>query len=170
MKKVAVIGNAAGGKSTLCRTLQKNLDLPLLEIDQTFWTPDWQLTPAEEYNAHHDAFVAQESWLVDGGGSWDSMVKRMDAADTIIFLDMPLWRHYWWVTKRQIWSRKDGVGWGLTVKLYKMVWQMHKEMRPKIIAELARQNHSTKIITLHSLAELNALSHATKPTSGGLIQ
>lgn len=163
MKKVAVIGNSAGGKSTLCRVLKKNLDLPLLEIDQIFWTPNWQVAPAEEYNARHDAFIAKETWLVDGGGSWESVVKRMDVADTIIFLDMPLWRHCWWVTKRQIWSRKSGVGWKLTGKLYKMVWQMHKEMRPRIIAELARQDRSTKVITLRSLAELNAFSRATLP-------
>jgi hypothetical protein len=23
-------------------------------------------------------------------------VKRLDAADTIIFVDLPLWLHYWW--------------------------------------------------------------------------
>lgn len=156
MKKIAVIGNAAGGKSTLCRTLTQTLNIPLLEIDQIFWTPDWRVAPADAYNAHHDAFIAGETWLVDGGGSWESVLKRLAVADTVIFLDMPLWRHYWWVTKRQFWTRKGSVSWRLVPKLYQMIWHMHKDMRPKIIAELARLPDTTQVIVLRSPAMLRA--------------
>jgi adenylate kinase family enzyme len=34
MTRVAVIGNAGGGKSTLCRTLSRARQLPLFPIDQ----------------------------------------------------------------------------------------------------------------------------------------
>lgn len=32
--------------------------------------------------------------------SMDTLWKRLKVADTLVYLDMPVWRHSWWVTKR----------------------------------------------------------------------
>jgi hypothetical protein len=47
--RVVIIGNAAGGKSTLARTLAARRDLPLVEMDRLLWRKGWQLAPADVY-------------------------------------------------------------------------------------------------------------------------
>ncbi|MEA2913074.1 MAG: hypothetical protein QOJ15_5155 [Bradyrhizobium sp.] len=49
MARIVVIGNAAGGKSTLARRLAHGRDLPLVEVDRLLWQPGWQLTPEPDY-------------------------------------------------------------------------------------------------------------------------
>jgi adenylate kinase family enzyme len=42
--RIVVIGNAAGGKSTLARHLARRRDLRLVEVNRLFWQHEWQLT------------------------------------------------------------------------------------------------------------------------------
>jgi adenylate kinase family enzyme len=39
MQRIVVIGNSAGGKSTLARALAKRRDLPCIELDGILWQP-----------------------------------------------------------------------------------------------------------------------------------
>ncbi len=48
MTRVAVIGNAAGGKSTLCRQLSHARKLPYFPVDKIQWRPGWHLVPESE--------------------------------------------------------------------------------------------------------------------------
>lgn len=162
MTRVMVIGNAGGGKSTLCGKLCSAHDLPYHAIDKIQWKPNWKQTPKDEYDREHDSIISRDCWLVDGYGSWDSVLRRMDAADTIIFIDHSLWVHYWWATKRQIKSLfLDQIGtptgcpmWPVTLRLYKMMWQLHKIERPKLLVEAKSRSHDKQLIHLKSPAEL----------------
>lgn len=162
MTKVMVIGNAGGGKSTMCTVLCAAHKLPLYAIDSMQWQPGWRETPAEEYNHAHDALIAQDRWLLDGYGPWGSVLKRMDAADTIIIVDLPLWIHYWWATKRQIKSifvgRPDGppgcAMWPVTFKLYKMMWWLHKVQRPLLLKEVQKRSNEKRFVHIKSPAAL----------------
>ena len=139
MTRVAVIGNAGGGKSTLCREVSSLLGLPYHAIDKIQWLPGWRMMPEAEFRVRHDALVAQERWIIDGLGPWRDIERRFDAADTIVFIDYPFWRHLLWASKRQIRSvllgRADGPEgcpmWRVTFKLYRMMWWLHRELRPK---------------------------------------
>lgn len=165
MTKVAVIGNAGGGKSTMCRILSEAHALPYFAVDKIQWKPGWVMTPEGEYKEKHDALIAQDRWLVDGFGSWQSIQDRFAAADTIIFVDHPLWVHYWWATKRQIKSiffgRPDGPEGcpmlPVTFRLYSMMWQLHRDARPKLLDVLQRLAKSKRIIHIRSPQELEAL-------------
>jgi len=112
MTRIAVIGNAGGGKSTLCRRLSKARELPHFAADVLQWRPGWQPVSKAEFEAIHSSLLTRETWIIDGFGPWEEIEKRFDRADTIIFVDHSLWRHYWWATKRQIASifhgRADG--------------------------------------------------------------
>ena len=112
MTRVTVVGNAGGGKSTMARQLSASLGLPYYEIDRIQWQPGWIATPQDEFDRQHDALLAQDKWIIDGLGPWDAMERRFEAADTIVFVDHPIWLHFWWATKRQIRSifrgRSDG--------------------------------------------------------------
>ena len=66
MRKVAVFGNAGGGKSTLARRVAELTRLPLFPLD------------------------AIQYW------------ERFATADTLVYVDLPLFTHYRWVTKRLV--------------------------------------------------------------------
>ncbi len=102
MKRIAVFGNAGGGKSTLSKRLAEMTGLPLVALDLIKYKPGGGEVPHAEYKAAHDRLLQQDHWIVDGFGSLDTLWERLDAADTLVYMDMPLLRHYWWVTKRFI--------------------------------------------------------------------
>ena len=49
MRRVAIIGNGGGGKSTLARRLASQIACPCIEIDAVLWQPEWRLAPVEIY-------------------------------------------------------------------------------------------------------------------------
>ena len=157
-----VIGNAGGGKSTMCRELCSVHALPYIAIDRIQWKPRWRQTHKEEYDKLHDSLISGERWLVDGYGAWDSVLRRMDAADTIIVVDHPIWVHYWWATKRQLKSlfigRPDGPSgclmWPVTLRLYKMMWWLHKVQRPILLAEVESRSKDKRFIYIQSPSAL----------------
>jgi adenylate kinase family enzyme len=101
MKKVAVFGNAAGGKSTPARKLTEATGLPLCSIDTSQFRPSGPV-PREEYLAAHAGMKKQDSWIVDGFGCVETAWERFACADTLVYVDLPLATHRWWVTKRLV--------------------------------------------------------------------
>ncbi len=162
MTRVMVIGNAGGGKSTLCEELSSTHGLPYFAIDKIQWRSGWTQTPADEFDRAHEAIISKDRWLVDGYGPWDSVLKRMDAADTIIVIDHPIWVHYWWATKRQIKSlfvgRSDGPSgcpmWPVTLRLYKMMWWLHRIKRPALLTEAESRANDKRYIHIQSPSAL----------------
>jgi adenylate kinase family enzyme len=60
--RIVVIGNAAGGKSTLARLFARRRGLALFEVDRLLWQQDWQLAPEADYSRGHAEIVAQDRW------------------------------------------------------------------------------------------------------------
>ena len=143
MTKVAVIGNAGGGKSTLCRRLSTRQGLPLFVVDDLQWRPGWVPTPRAEFHAQHDTILAQPRWIIDGWGDPEARAQRFEAADTLILVDFPLVVHYWWALKRQVKSllRPQNYGpagcpmWPMTWPLVKLMWQLHHTARPALVEQ-----------------------------------
>jgi len=162
-----VIGNAGGGKSTMSRELCMLYKLPYFELDKIQWQPGYLQTPAKKYNEAHQSLIAGKRWLVDGYGSWSSVLERMDAADTIIVIDHHILIHYWWATKRQFKSLfnngevqpGNSPPWRLTLKLYKMIWQLHRTQRSKLIDEVEQRSNIKRYIHIQSPS---ALKHFLK--------
>jgi adenylate kinase family enzyme len=100
--RIVVIGNAAGGKSTLARHLARGRELPLFEVDRLLWLPGWQLVPEANYARGHAEIVAQDRWVIDGLGRQDSIAERLTRSTEIILIDMPVWMHFWLAAERQI--------------------------------------------------------------------
>lgn len=139
MKKVAVFGNAGGGKSTLSKRLAHMTGLPLVALDLLEYKPGGGEVPSADYKAAHDQLLQQDQWIVDGFGSLDTVWERLDAADTLVYVDMPLLRHYWWVTKRFLkgffvppegWPQGSPLLKG-TLNSYYTVWLCHAKLTPK---------------------------------------
>lgn len=151
MDRVAVFGNAGGGKSTFSQRLADLMELPWVPLDSIKYKPGGGEVPHDEFKAAHDNLLQQEQWIIDGFGSLDTIWERLEVADTLLYLDMPVLRHYWWVTKRflqSVWV--PPAGWPenspllkSTLNAYTTVWLCHTKLTPKY-REFVNQAKATK--------------------------
>lgn len=166
MTRVMVIGNASGGKSTLSRTICAVHGLPHVELDQMLWKPNWQATPEAEFRQLHSAAISQDRWLIDGVGPWPCVETRIAACDTVVFIDLPLCLHFWWAAKRQakslIFGRADGPPdcpmWPVTLRLFRMMWWLHREIRPRLLDLVGHHRDEIRMVHIKSRKELRAFS------------
>lgn len=157
-RRIAIIGNVAGGKTRLARRLSEQTGIPLLHIDSVQFLPGMQIRPMEETREAIRDFCAQDRWLVDGYGPLDLLEPRMKLADLVIFIDLPVWRHYYWCLRRQLlsvwWPRKElpegcnELTWAHTRKLLQTIYEMHKRMRPELLRILDRDSYRHKTLIL----------------------
>jgi adenylate kinase family enzyme len=102
MKKVAVFGNTGGGKSTLSKNLAEITKLPLYILDKIEYKPGGEKVNYRDYRQAHDRILESDRWIVDGFGCLETLWTRLEAADTLVYIDLPLPRHFMWVSKRLI--------------------------------------------------------------------
>ena len=102
MERIAIIGNANGGKSELERSLGYCLDIPVFQFDDFQWQPGWTRTPEKEIQNTHSKWLSEQKWIIDGWGNWDIFSKHFELTDTIIFIGFHIILHYCWAAKRQL--------------------------------------------------------------------
>ncbi len=100
MKKVTVFGKPAGGKSTLSRDLSAATGIDLFPLDLIEYEKNGDRVKKEIYLEKHAELIAADSWIIEGFGPLQAFWDRIDAADTLIYVDLPYRVHYWWVVKR----------------------------------------------------------------------
>ena len=89
MQKIMVIGCPGSGKSTFSRALHEITGLPLYHLDMLNWNADRTTVEKEVFRARLAEVIAKGSWIIDGNyGS--TLELRMQACDTVFFLDYPL--------------------------------------------------------------------------------
>jgi adenylate kinase family enzyme len=178
MRRVAIIGNAGGGKSRLAHAIAVKHDLPLHAVDQFQWRPGWEPVPEAEMTKGLDALIAGEKWIIDGWGPWPSLERRFIAADTIILVDHPLWVHFWWAAERQIaCARGEGRPDGpegcnmldVTQPLFKMIWDIDRGLMPKLRTFIGTLENGRQIHRITSPAQLDEFAHSLDAgTLGGV--
>ena len=94
MKRVAAFGNAGGGKFTLAKALANITGLPLHPIDSIKYKSGGEEIPYAEYLEIHAGLLKNERWIIDGFGCVASTWERFAAADTLVYVDLPLVLHY----------------------------------------------------------------------------
>lgn len=91
MRRVNVKGISGSGKSTFAAELARRLDLPYIELDALHHGPNWAEPTTEEFRAKVQQAMdsAPDGWVIDGNyeGKLGNLV--LDAADTIVWLDLP---------------------------------------------------------------------------------
>lgn len=162
MKRVAVFGNAGGGKSTLAKRLADLTRLPLYPVDTMQWKAGGVGVPHEDYLRAHADLLRQDAWIIDGFGCAQSAWERFSQADTLVYVDLPLSTHYWWVTKRLIkglWRAPEGWPensplWSSTLAGYRVIPLCHREMTPRCRQLAADAAGPKRVHHLRSRAEM----------------
>jgi adenylate kinase family enzyme len=91
VRRVAIIASASGnGKTTLGRALAARLGVRFVELDALVHGPDWAETPDAELRALVLPILAEEGWVIDGSYSRKLGTLVLDAADTVVWLDLPI--------------------------------------------------------------------------------
>lgn len=89
MERVMVIGCGGSGKSTLSRELGKITGLPVIHLDQIFWSPgNWEHLEQDEFDRHLMAQLEKPRWILDGNFN-RTLETRLARCDTVIYLDLP---------------------------------------------------------------------------------
>ena len=155
-KRIAIIGNGGGGKSTLARKLGAMLELPVIHVDSIQFLNGWQRRPAEDCDRMLNQAAKADSWIIDGFGSDDVIARRITLADTAVFVDFSIWRHYWWAIKRQLASRKGQrrelpdncpeFSVAYTWKLVTVMWLVHREYTPWFRTLLSVKHESGNVV------------------------
>jgi len=170
--RIAVIGNAAGGKSTLARDLANRRGLRLVEVDQLLWQKGWKLTPEEIYVRRHAEIIGQDDWVIEGLGRQNSIAGRLARATEIVLIDLPLWVHFWLAAERQIaWSNNrlgdppaGSAEMPLTRELFRTIWEVDKTWLPGLRIMCQQAEAEGKAVTrLTSLEDIAAFVGTLRP-------
>ena len=86
MRRIAIIGPGGAGKTTLARELGRLLGLEVIHLARLVWQPGWVEPDPERWAALNAELVARDAWVIDGNYG-RTMRKRLERADTIVFLD-----------------------------------------------------------------------------------
>ena len=160
MRKVLVIGPGGAGKSTFAARLGKLLKIEVLNLDKFYWSPGWLEMPKSEWLKTVEELLRRDAWIMDGNYS-GTLDLRLEACDTVIFLDMDrklcLWRVFKRAIKYRHRSRPDmaeGCHERLTLEFIQWVWNYSSRTRPKILKRLEANQGAKKIVWLRSPAEV----------------
>ena len=170
MKRIAVFGNTGGGKSTLARQLAELTGLPLYPLDLIEYRAGGEKLPHEEYLKAHAELLLRDEWIIDGFGCVASAWERFSKADTLVYVDLPLLTHYWWVTKRLIkglfvkpegWPENSPL-WRSTMNCYRVAWLCHRRLTPRYRQLVAEAASAKCVHHLKSAGEIAAFVEALR--------
>lgn len=159
VRRIAIVGPPASGKSTLARRLESLLRIPAHHLDALYWLPGCRPTPEDEWDALHRRLVEGAAWIIDGGFTrW--MPERFVAADTVVILDFPpvvciaaaVWR-------RLLFARRRAPGMAahcrphFDLEFLGWIWNFRRDQRPDMLRLLDR-DEGTQVVILNSRADV----------------
>ena len=156
-RTIVVKGTSGAGKSTFAAELARRLSLAYIELDALHHGPNWSEPTSEAFRARVRAAMAAaaQGWVIDGNYDTKLGETVVEAADTIVWLDLPLsikLRRVWrrtlhrirddvdlWSGNRETWrdqflSRHSIFLWTVHAHLaHRRQWPAHFENDPRLV-------------------------------------
>ena len=166
--RIHIIGGAGSGKTTLAKQLSDQLATPCYHLDEIAYADGFgEKIALDARLASLQQITDCPAWVTEGVYIWWT-ASLMDAADLIIWLDMPFYINGWRIVARHFrlsWAgtnRHPGVG----KMLRFLIHVMHKQIRSTPIApnSLDDDAATTRVATGHFLQGYAAKTiHCTHP-------
>lgn len=156
MKKVLIIGCPGGGKSSFARELHRRISLPLCHLDMLFWNADKTTVSRETLCERVREVLRGDEWIIDGNYS-ATLPMRLEACDTVFFLDMPTELCLEGVRRRRGQERPD-MPWIETEEdpeFTEYIKNFSETARPRLL-ELLDAHKDKKLTVFHSHEEIDA--------------
>jgi len=101
-RRINVKGTSGSGKTTFAQELAERLELPYVELDALHHGPNWREPTDEEFRARvrRAMAAAPHGWVIDGNYEAKLGETVLAEAETIVWLDLPLWHKL-----RRLWTR-----------------------------------------------------------------
>lgn len=66
MERILIVGTCGSGKTTLGAQLGRQLNIPVHDIDELYWGPNWTPRPQPEFHADIERAIATPQWIITG--------------------------------------------------------------------------------------------------------
>lgn len=163
MKKIAVFGKPGSGKSTLSKQLASVTGITLYQLDSILYKENGDRVDRKTYDKRHDDILSLDRWIIDGFDLIEPFNKRIEAADTLIYIDLPYSLSYYFVTKRLL----KGVfvkpeGWPEGSSILKGTFESYRFLKlcpafwnDEFLQRLEHKSINKSLYVIRSIAELN---------------
>ncbi len=164
MKKIVVLGKPGSGKSTLSKSLASATKIQLYALDSIEFKKNGDRVDRVTYDKEHEKILSYGSWIIDGFGPIESFNRRLEAADTLIYIELPYIISYWLVTKRFLkglivkpegWPDGSSILKG-TLESYKVLRLCPKFWNNSFMQKLENISTNKSLYVIRSVSELNS--------------
>jgi adenylate kinase family enzyme len=150
--RIAVVGCGGSGKSHLSRSLGALLGITPVHLDGLFYDQDWKPLDPELFAVLQRDLVTAPRWIIDGNYA-GSLPIRLQAADTVIFLDLPGWICLWGIAQRRLRHRGGqhqdiGVYNRITWDFVRYVHRYRRQTAPRVRQLIADHAETAQVIVL----------------------
>ncbi len=89
-EKVLIIGPNGAGKSTFATELGKHYDFEVCHLDKLFWQENWNAVAKADFEDKVDNIMSSEKKYIIDGDYVFNLEKRLEHADLVIWIKIPL--------------------------------------------------------------------------------
>ncbi len=154
MDRIAIIGCGGSGKSCLARSLGTALSISPVHLDGLYYDQNWKPLDKDQFATLQRELVTVPRWIIDGNYA-SSLPIRLQAADTVIFLDLPGWTCLQGIGQRRLRYRggqhKDaGVYDRITWNFVRYILGYRRNMAPRVRQLIADHAAHSEVVVLRS--------------------
>lgn len=178
MQRILVVGSGGSGKSTLSVRLGSLLGLPVIHLDALYWSPGWVEPDKKQWAQTVRQVIEQKAWILDGNYS-GTLAERVEACDTVVFLDVSrlvcVWRVLARVVRYRGKARPDmspGCPERINMPFLLWIWNYPNRSRRKVLALLETVRATKQVVHLRGQRDVErfvgALNASRAPASQDL--
>ena len=156
----------------MARELGGLLGLTPMYLDGLYYDRNWRPLEQEQFAAVQRELISASRWIIDGNYA-STLPIRLQAADTVIFLDLPAWACLWGVVQRRL---RHGGGQHDAIGVYdrvtwNFVWYIaryRRRMAPRVRQLIVAQATHLERLSgrMDEFARLEALQHDVQAEIG----